>query len=815
MLKTIVQKPIVHLLVLTTIVWLIFARTLSSYFLADDFGEIYYVNTICNGDYGLIWLNFTSNFMSVPGMSVWRPWLLVSLLIDFIIWKANPLGFYLTNVLSYNAVVLLLYWLMRQLTNDASKAKSSLVAILTATMFAVSPLHCESVSWVVGRVDVVCAVFYLLCLNFFIKSERADYSRNLGLSKKLAVASIVFWWIAMWTKEMAIGAPVIAVAITFLFSQQAGNFKYALQRALPLWISTIIYFVLRYLALGTLLGGYTQGIGDSQAANALLHWLDPDTLRRLFFPFVYSLYSQNQTPAIALAICYIVISTIILLRAFSLRINCKWLAFLFVWIATCLAPLYKLWGLGYELEGARFCFFLTMPMAAMAPVLLLLDQRAKTIQKNSSLNFQMSLGARVIALTALLLATFILGKTAFRTNLEWVHAGKEVRKFLSQVSELNSKIAAQNQDAIVLGIPKRHGGAHMILNGSTLNKGLSPPFTQANNSEHIFTFDPILFSENFPLNVSRFRELVSQGKQVAFWDGEQNQLKQISLLPPKHLPNLVLGSNASNTNESTSKAIQGYPHSLKKIRVMSPQQDKQRFVDICEGDGLAFSGLNLSPLSADYLECSVNLTPTPGATQATFAVNFDEFSQSSSNLSTSKLKLKLNANDKDQERLVRIPLSSNWRWFTHNIDSLFLELPPGSQLAVNSIKLMRADQLQPSILAEGRVQSREGFYLIDNSKQLQLKVRLPSLAEGEKIKKLALKITAPNAFLDNFSNSDDAIEQTETYTLGIQGKHSASLPFDISKLKRDNYRQIQVQCLDANNRQIGERSEPITVKLSK
>ncbi len=271
-----------HLILLSTIVWLVFSRTLGSYFLADDFGEILYVSRICNGEYNLLWLNFTSNFMSVPGMSVWRPWLLVSLLIDFLIWKANPIGFYLTNLLSYNVAVILLYWLMRLLTNSATRARSCLTAFLTAALFAVSPLHCESVSWVVGRVDVVCAVFYLLCLCLFLKADSASTATNNKQYKLLVAGYLTCFWISIWTKEMTIGAPILAPALLFLFGSKPLNIKHTCKISAPLWLSTVLYFALRYLALGTLLGGYTQGIGDSQAANALSRWLDFDTLHRLF-----------------------------------------------------------------------------------------------------------------------------------------------------------------------------------------------------------------------------------------------------------------------------------------------------------------------------------------------------------------------------------------------------------------------------------------------------------------------------------------------------------------------------------------------------
>ena len=139
-----------HLVALSILVWFCFSRTLSTYFLADDFGEIAYVSRIMHGEPGLIWLNFTGNFMQIPSMSVWRPWLLISLLADFVIWKANPIGYYLTNLLSYNTAVLLFYWLLRQMTRTWSSTRSGATALLGSCLFAASPLHCESISWVVG-----------------------------------------------------------------------------------------------------------------------------------------------------------------------------------------------------------------------------------------------------------------------------------------------------------------------------------------------------------------------------------------------------------------------------------------------------------------------------------------------------------------------------------------------------------------------------------------------------------------------------------------------------------------------------------------
>ncbi len=142
-----------HLALIVVVVMYCYVRTARSYFLADDFGEICYVSKIFAGDWCLFWSNFTGNFMQIPSMSVYRPWLLISLMADFLIWKTTAAGYYITNIIHFMGCSLLIYGAMRQITNLWSYRRSCAAALLAALLFASCPLHCESISWVVGRVD--------------------------------------------------------------------------------------------------------------------------------------------------------------------------------------------------------------------------------------------------------------------------------------------------------------------------------------------------------------------------------------------------------------------------------------------------------------------------------------------------------------------------------------------------------------------------------------------------------------------------------------------------------------------------------------
>ncbi|MBX9692911.1 MAG: glycosyltransferase family 39 protein, partial [Cyanobacteria bacterium] len=212
----VVLNQFLHFALIATVVLLVFGRTLGSYFLADDFGEVSYVSQIFAGDWHRLWSNFTGNYMQIPNMAVYRPWLLMTLLGDFCLWRANAAGYYATNLLHFLACSILLYLLVRCLTRSWPVWRSAVAALFSAVIFAAHPLHCESVSWVVGRVDIVCLMYYLLGL---FSIARFTQSGNRGWFV-LALSSYV---IAILTKEMAIGLPVVATALTFLWSNDAAE----------------------------------------------------------------------------------------------------------------------------------------------------------------------------------------------------------------------------------------------------------------------------------------------------------------------------------------------------------------------------------------------------------------------------------------------------------------------------------------------------------------------------------------------------------------------------------------------------------------
>ena len=82
-------------------------------------------------------------------------------MMDSYLWGITPFGFHLTSVLLHIAVGSALFWLVVLLS------KNEQIALWTALIYVVHPVHTEAVAYVAGRADSLCALFILLSIIFY------------------------------------------------------------------------------------------------------------------------------------------------------------------------------------------------------------------------------------------------------------------------------------------------------------------------------------------------------------------------------------------------------------------------------------------------------------------------------------------------------------------------------------------------------------------------------------------------------------------------------------------------------------------------
>ena len=145
---------------------------------------------------GLRWALTATEF------ALWIPVTRISELVDYQFFGLRSGPPHLINVAWYGLTTLLLFAFLRDTTG--SRWRSALAAFL----FALHPLHVESVAWVTERKDMLSGFFFLLTLLAYARySERPSASRYL-----LVLASFAF---GLMAKPMLVTLPFVLVLLDF------------------------------------------------------------------------------------------------------------------------------------------------------------------------------------------------------------------------------------------------------------------------------------------------------------------------------------------------------------------------------------------------------------------------------------------------------------------------------------------------------------------------------------------------------------------------------------------------------------------------
>lgn len=132
----------------------------------------------------------------------WHPLTWISLMVDRGRGGGSPGAYHATNVVLHVLNVVLLYLVL------CAATKSVWRSALVAALFAVHPLHVESVAWVAERKDVLSTFFLLLTLLAYVLS-----ARRLTLPKHLLIA--VLFAAGLCSKPMLVSLPILLLLIDY------------------------------------------------------------------------------------------------------------------------------------------------------------------------------------------------------------------------------------------------------------------------------------------------------------------------------------------------------------------------------------------------------------------------------------------------------------------------------------------------------------------------------------------------------------------------------------------------------------------------
>ena len=152
--------------------------------------------------------------------------------LDYSFWGLNPVGYHVTDLLLYALIVATFFLLAQRITGDARAACAA------AALFAVHPLHVESVAWLSSRKDGAAMACYLAAFLAYIRTRRAHLNVPSGSAQDGEGEGRGFVWLsallylgAVWAKPLMITLPLALILYETLLRRK--SLPRALRRLLP------------------------------------------------------------------------------------------------------------------------------------------------------------------------------------------------------------------------------------------------------------------------------------------------------------------------------------------------------------------------------------------------------------------------------------------------------------------------------------------------------------------------------------------------------------------------------------------------------
>ncbi len=199
----------------------------------------------------------------------------LSFAIEKSLFGLNPLVFHLDNLLLHIIVACLLMGLF------ISWGASVVAAFLGAFLFAIHPMHVESVAWVTERKDVLYALFYVLALRqWWAYLEQRD-KRDFGLT-------LLWGFLSLLAKPMAVSLPLVMLFMEWWRSGDIRRLR---------WNAYV-----PFLILAVILGGVTythlarNPMGDWGVSVLIWVWTLAFYIWKFFLPFIFHPIYGLPTP---------------------------------------------------------------------------------------------------------------------------------------------------------------------------------------------------------------------------------------------------------------------------------------------------------------------------------------------------------------------------------------------------------------------------------------------------------------------------------------------------------------------------------------
>jgi protein O-mannosyl-transferase len=226
-------KDIFIVLLFLSLVVVLYFNSLGNGFTNWDDGMIYANPAIRSLDWKSVLDLFT-----LKKASTYQPVRMLSYAIDYRFWKLNPLGYHLTSLFFYFLTCVTVFLAGRLLVSrilDRPPGSVNRMALFTALLFAVHPVHVESVTWLAARKEVLQGFFFFLSFYLFMRWEEEQEGRTRW---KFLGGVLLTFLLAVLSKPSAVVLPAIFLLYEITLRREA--VKPFLKRHWPFLVASIV-----------------------------------------------------------------------------------------------------------------------------------------------------------------------------------------------------------------------------------------------------------------------------------------------------------------------------------------------------------------------------------------------------------------------------------------------------------------------------------------------------------------------------------------------------------------------------------------------
>lgn len=331
-----------------------------------------------------------SHFYEPSGAS-WLPIYSISLHIDHALYGPNPAAFLLTNLAIHIAAALLLLLVLTKMTREIWPSA------FVAFVFALHPLHVESVAWITERKDVLAGFFWMLgfvCYAHYLAAGRSRvwYTLLLGC-----------YALGLMSKSSLVTFPFVLLLLDFWpLRRLPGSLRTALLEKLPLFTLSLAASVVTYMtqyAAGQMQVGKRLSL-TARTTNALesyLFYIVDAIWPRGLAPLYPHPYTHADPTGADLALAAGIASVLVAVTALALM---AWrarpfLAVGWLWYLLTLAPMIGIVQVGLQARADRYMY---IPLTGLA---IALAWGVSDLARGSQRRQRIAIAAGAVALAVL------------------------------------------------------------------------------------------------------------------------------------------------------------------------------------------------------------------------------------------------------------------------------------------------------------------------------------------------------------------------------------------------------------------------------